>query len=60
VASGKNFAFNDIGMNVTGSFVWGVPFFLGRPVYFLLANQNYAPWGNGPIIGFSQSTLPPP
>jgi hypothetical protein len=51
--SSRNLVFNDIGMSLPGNrFVWGVPFFLGRNVYFLFANKNYAPWGNGPIIGF--------
>lgn len=44
-------AFNNVGVPVSGSFIWGLPVFFGRNVYTAIEGQNTTA-GPGPFMAF--------
>ncbi|WP_026840220.1 DUF3443 family protein [Citrifermentans bremense] len=51
LANSPNNVFNDVGGPSTFGFDWGLPFFLGRSVYFGL-EQKSSTLGNGPYVAY--------
>jgi hypothetical protein len=50
-----NYAFNDLGAYLSGTFDFGAPFFYGRHVYFGITGTSSSGGGTGPYVSYISS-----